>query len=62
MFVFVLNIVLCCVWALARRGGFIRAKYACESERHTAENIKKWTTEALIGIGLPPEELLQVEE
>ena len=25
---------------------------ACESERHTAENIKKWTTEALESIGI----------
>ena len=24
---------------------------ACESERHTAENIKKWTAEALTDIG-----------
>ena len=25
---------------------------ACESERHTAENIKKWTKEALESIGM----------
>ena len=25
---------------------------ACESKRHTAENIKKWTEEALKDIGL----------
>ena len=25
---------------------------SCESERHTAENIKKWTTEALESIGI----------
>ena len=25
---------------------------ACETERHTAENIKKWTTEALESIGI----------
>ena len=34
---------------------------ACEKERHTADNIKKWTTEALLGIGLSPDELLQAE-
>ena len=32
---------------------------ACESERHTAENIKKWTTEALTSIGLNKEGLLK---
>ena len=31
---------------------------ACESERHTAENIKKWTKEALQSIGLTEEGLL----
>ena len=34
---------------------------ACEKERHTADNIKKWTTEALLGIGLSPDELLHAE-
>ena len=33
-----------------------------ESERHTAENIKMWTKEALKDIGLTTDELLQVEE
>ena len=32
---------------------------ACASERHTAENIKKWTSEALDRIGLNAKELLQ---
>ena len=32
---------------------------SCSSDRHTAENIKKWTTEALHGIGLKSAELLQ---
>ena len=32
---------------------------ACESERHTSENIKMWTDEALKGIGLMATELLQ---
>ena len=27
---------------------------ACEKERHTAENIKKWTDQALVDIGLTP--------
>ena len=27
---------------------------ACESERHTAENIAKWTKEALEKLGLSP--------
>ena len=31
---------------------------ACEKERHTAENITKWTNEALEAIGLTPEGLL----
>ena len=31
---------------------------ACESERHTAENIEMWTTEALKDIGLTKAELL----
>jgi hypothetical protein len=31
---------------------------ACETERHTAENITKWTNEALEAIGLTPEGLL----
>ena len=34
---------------------------ACASERHTAENTKKWTTEALNGIGLNAQELLQAK-
>ena len=33
----------------------------CHSERHTAQNIKKWTTDALKGIGLTPAQLLKVE-
>ena len=32
---------------------------ACEKERHTAENIKKWTDEALVAIGLTLVLLLQ---
>ena len=32
---------------------------SCSSDRHTAENIKKWTTKALHGIGLKSAELLQ---
>ena len=32
---------------------------ACESERHTAENIKKWTKEALEGVGLTATKLLE---
>ena len=35
---------------------------ACESERHTAENITKWTKEALEGIGLTVGELVQAQE
>ena len=31
---------------------------ACEKERHTAENITKWTDEALEAIGLTAEGLL----
>lgn len=31
---------------------------ACASERHTADNIKKWTEEALADIGFTKEELL----
>ena len=31
---------------------------ACESDRHTAENIQKWTKEALEAIGLTSEKLL----
>ena len=31
---------------------------ACEKERHTAENIEKWTEEALTAIGLTKEKLL----
>lgn len=31
---------------------------ACEKERHTAENISKWTEEALEAIGLTAEGLL----
>ena len=31
---------------------------ACDKERHTAENITKWTNEALEAIGLTPEGLL----
>jgi hypothetical protein len=32
---------------------------ACEDERHTSENIQKWTKEALEGIGLKPDSLLE---
>ena len=32
---------------------------ACESKRHTAENIKQWTDEALSSIGLTAVKLLQ---
>ena len=31
---------------------------ACEAERHTAENIKKWTIQALEDIGLTAKGLL----
>ena len=31
---------------------------ACESERHTAENIEKWTKEALEAMGLTSEKIL----
>ena len=31
---------------------------ACEKERHTAENIKKWTEQAIKDIGLTTEGLL----
>ena len=31
---------------------------ACEAERHTAVNIKKWTEEALVAIGLSTKDLL----
>ena len=34
---------------------------ACNTERHTAPNIIKWTQEALTSIGLTAEELLAVE-
>ena len=34
---------------------------ACESERHTADNIKKWTKEALESIGLTEAGLLGEE-
>ena len=34
---------------------------ACEKERHTAANIKKWTNEALVDIGLTAENLLLVD-
>ena len=32
---------------------------ACETERHTAENITKWTKDALLGIGLKASDLLK---
>ena len=32
---------------------------ACESKRHTADNIKTWTEEALKNIGLTAEDLLK---
>ena len=35
---------------------------ACETERHTAENIKKWTKEALESIGVTEAGLLGDEE
>ena len=59
MCLFLFSTLFSAVWALARRAV---SNALSESERHTAENIKKWTTEALIGIDLKPEELLQVEE
>jgi hypothetical protein len=31
---------------------------ACASERHTAENIRKWTEEALTSIGFTPQALM----
>ena len=45
---------------------FVMEKYlialiACDSERHTAPNIAKWTKEALEGIGLTHQELLKVQ-
>ena len=33
------------------------ALVAAESERHTAENIERWTDDALKSIGLKPSEL-----
>ena len=33
---------------------------ACETERHTGENIAKWTKEALEGIGLEASDLVEV--
>ena len=33
---------------------------ACEKERHTAANIKKWTNDALEAIGITTEKLLGV--
>ena len=35
---------------------------ACESKRHTAENIKKWTEEALRDIGLTAANLVEEAE
>ena len=35
---------------------------ACEAERHTADNIKKWTEQALTAIGLTAEGLLGSSE
>ena len=35
---------------------------ACESKRHTAENIKKWTDEALRDIGLTAANLVEEVE
>ena len=35
---------------------------ACESKRHTAENIKKWTEEALKDIGLTAANLVEEVE
>ena len=34
---------------------------ACEKERHTAANIKKWTNEALLDIGLTAKDLVLVD-
>ena len=33
---------------------------ACESKRHTGENIKEWTDDALNSLGLTPAQLLLV--
>ena len=35
---------------------------ACEKERHTADNIAKWTKEALEAMGLTPEGLFAPDE
>ena len=35
---------------------------ACDSKRHTAENIKVWTEEALKDIGLTAANLVEEEE
>ena len=32
---------------------------ACEKEKHTADNIVKWTKQALVGVGLTAEGLLK---
>ena len=34
---------------------------ACESERHTAENIKVWTEETIKDLGLTAQKMLQTE-
>ena len=34
---------------------------ACEKERHAADNISKWTTQALEAIGLKAEGLLGLD-
>ena len=36
---------------------YLIALIACDSERHTAQNIKRWTVEALEGIGLTAKDL-----
>ena len=54
--------VLYLICGSARYSASSSTTAACESERHTAENIKKWTKEALESIGLTTDELLQVEK
>ena len=52
------------IYAHAMPGSFTMEKVliglvACESERHTGENIKQWTEEALRDMGLTPAKLLK---
>ena len=35
---------------------------ACDKERHTVENIKFWTEQALTAIGVTPESLLPADD